>query len=77
MGLPGEDADGEAGKDEAGVGSGVGSLSDVKSESDNGNVLSGQGGTGGQKSSSFTDFSDLSVEEDLRCGRSLESDNER
>ena len=77
MGLPGEDADGEAGKEEAGVGSGVGSFSDVKSESDSGNVLSGQGGTGGQNSSSFTHFSDLSVEEDLRCGRSLESDNDR
>lgn len=76
IGLPGEDASGEAGKDEAGVGRGVGSLSDVKSDSDNGNVLSGHGGTGGHSSSSFTDFSDLSVDEDLRC-TSLESDNER
>ena len=76
IGLPGDDAEGEAGTEEAGVGSGVGSLSDDKSESDKGNVLSGQGGTGGQTSSSFTDFSDLSVEDDLRCG-SLESERER
>lgn len=72
----GDDAEGETGTEEAGVGRGVGSLSDEKSESDSGNVLSGHGGTGGQSSSSFTDFSDLSVEEDLRC-RSLESEKER
>lgn len=76
IGLPGDDADGEAGTEEAGVGRGVGSLSEDTSDSDNGNVLSGHGGTGGQSSSSFTDFSDRSVEEDLRC-KSLESENER
>ena len=76
MGLPGEDAAGEAGNEEAGVGSGVGSLSAVKSVSDSGKFLSGHGGTGGQSSSSKTDFSDLSVEEDLRCA-SLESESER
>lgn len=77
IGLPpADDADGEAGKEDAGVGRGVGSLREVKSDSDNGNVLSGHGGTGGQISSSFKDFSDLSVDEDLRQG-SLESDNDR
>lgn len=76
IGLPADDADGEAGKEDAGVGRGVGSLREVKSDSDNGNVLSGHGGTGGHISSSFKDFSDLSVDEDLRHG-SLESDNER
>lgn len=76
IGLPGDDAEGEAGTEEAGVGRGVGSLSEETSDSDNGNVLSGHGGTGGHSSSSFTDFSDLSVEEDLRC-KSLESENER
>ena len=76
IGLPGDEAEGDAGTEDAGVGSGVGSLREEKSDSDNGNVLSGHGGTGGQTSSSFKDFSDLSVEEDLRCG-SLESEKER
>lgn len=76
IGLPGDEAEGEAGTEDAGVGSGVGSLSEEKSDSDKGNVLSGHGGTGGQISSSFRDFSDLSVEEDLRCG-SFESERER
>ena len=51
-------------------------MRELKSESERGNILSGQGGTGGHISSSFTDLSDLSVDEDLRCA-SFESDNER
>lgn len=76
MGLPADEGEGDAGKDEAGVGRGVGSLRELRSLSESGNVLSGQGGTGGQISSSLIDFSSLSVDEDLRCG-SLESDNDR
>lgn len=76
MGLPADEAVGDAGKDEAGVGRGVGSLRELRSLSESGNVLSGHGGTGGQISSSLIDFSSLSVDEDLRCG-SFESDNDR
>lgn len=76
IGLPTDEADGDAGIDEAGVGRGVGSLRELKSVSESGNVLSGHGGTGGQISSSFIDLSSLSVDEDLRWG-SFESDNDR
>ena len=35
IGLPGDEAEGDAGTEDAGVGSGVGSLSEEKSDSDN------------------------------------------
>lgn len=68
MGLPGDDAAGEAGIDDTGVGRGVGSLRPRISVSDRGKVLSGNGDTAGQLSNSPL-LSAQSVDEVLRGGR--------